>query len=61
MRRFAMPPHTLLLRRLEIQLAALLGDLHAAADWGAITAEHHSDRPPATARGGERRTHREVR
>ena len=61
MRRLALPPHTLLLRRLEIQLAALLGDLRAGADWGAITAEHHSDRPPATALGREQRTHRDGR
>jgi predicted unusual protein kinase regulating ubiquinone biosynthesis (AarF/ABC1/UbiB family) len=46
-RRLALPPHTLLLRRLEVQLAALLGDLRAGADWGAIVAEHHAERPPA--------------
>jgi hypothetical protein len=56
MRRLALPPPTLLLRRLEIQLAALLGDLRAGADWGAITAEHHSHRPPATALGRQQRT-----
>jgi predicted unusual protein kinase regulating ubiquinone biosynthesis (AarF/ABC1/UbiB family) len=60
MRRLALPPHALLLRRLEIQLAALLGDLHAGADWGAITAEHHSGRPPATALGRRRQAHRET-
>ena len=43
-RRMAIPPATLLLRRMEIQLLALLGSLSAAADWGAITAEHHSGR-----------------
>jgi predicted unusual protein kinase regulating ubiquinone biosynthesis (AarF/ABC1/UbiB family) len=45
-RRLALPPHTMLLRRLEVQLATLLGDLHAGADWAAITAELHSDLPP---------------
>src|SRR5262245_3671435 len=35
MRRLSMPPPTLLLRRMEIQLLALLGELHAGADWGA--------------------------
>ena len=43
MRRLRMPPPTLLLRRMELQVLALLGELHAGADWGAITAEHHSD------------------
>ena len=45
MRRLSMPPPTLLLRRMEVQLLALLGELHAGADWGAITAEHHSGEP----------------
>lgn len=48
MRRLRMPPPTLLLRRMELQLLSLLGDLHAGADWGAISAEHHSGRPPST-------------
>ena len=51
MRRLRMPPETLLLRRVEVQVLALLGDLHAAADWGAIAAEHHSDATPSTALG----------
>jgi predicted unusual protein kinase regulating ubiquinone biosynthesis (AarF/ABC1/UbiB family) len=53
MRRLRMPPPTLLLRRLEIQVLALLGALHAGADWGAITAEHHSGKPASTALGRE--------
>jgi hypothetical protein len=48
-----MPPPTLLLRRMEIQVLSLLGDLHAGADWGAITAEHHSGKPASTALGRE--------
>jgi len=53
MRRLRMPPPTLLLRRMEIQVLALLGDLHAGADWGAITAEHHSGEPASSALGRE--------
>jgi hypothetical protein len=48
-----MPPPTLLLRRMEIQVLNLLGDFRAEADWGAITAEHHSGKPPSTALGSE--------
>jgi predicted unusual protein kinase regulating ubiquinone biosynthesis (AarF/ABC1/UbiB family) len=51
LRRMAIPPATLLLRRMEIQLLALLGSFHAGADWGAITAEHHSNKPASTALG----------
>jgi predicted unusual protein kinase regulating ubiquinone biosynthesis (AarF/ABC1/UbiB family) len=53
MRRLRMPPPTLLLRRMEVQVLALLGDFHAGADWGAITAEHHSGKPASTALGRE--------
>jgi predicted unusual protein kinase regulating ubiquinone biosynthesis (AarF/ABC1/UbiB family) len=41
MRRLSMPPPTLLLRRMEVQLLSLLGEFRAGADWGAITAEYH--------------------
>jgi predicted unusual protein kinase regulating ubiquinone biosynthesis (AarF/ABC1/UbiB family) len=51
MRRMTIPPATLLLRRMEIQLLALLGNFKAGADWGAITAEHHSGKPASTALG----------
>jgi predicted unusual protein kinase regulating ubiquinone biosynthesis (AarF/ABC1/UbiB family) len=53
MRRLRMPPPTLLLRRMELQVLSLLGDFHAGANWGAITAEHHSDKPASTALGRE--------
>ena len=53
MRRMTIPPAALLLRRVEIQLLSLLGDLNAGADWGAITAEHHSRKPASTALGHE--------
>jgi predicted unusual protein kinase regulating ubiquinone biosynthesis (AarF/ABC1/UbiB family) len=59
MRRLTMPPPTLLLRRMEVQVLSLLGDFHAAADWGAITAEHHSDKPASTALGCEEQAFRE--
>ncbi len=51
MRRMAVPPPTLLLRRMEVQLLSLLGALGAGADWGAIAAEHHSGAPTSTALG----------
>jgi hypothetical protein len=51
MRRMAIPPATLLLRRMEIQLLALLGNFNAGAEWGAITAEHHSGKSASTALG----------
>ena len=41
MRRMTIPPPTLLLRRMELQLLALLGELHAGADWATIAAELH--------------------
>ena len=53
MRQLRMPPRTLLLRRMEVQLLALLGDLHAAADWGAIAGEHHAGAPASTPLGRE--------
>jgi predicted unusual protein kinase regulating ubiquinone biosynthesis (AarF/ABC1/UbiB family) len=43
MRRLSMPPATLLLRRMEIQVLNLLGEFRAEADWGAITAELGSE------------------
>jgi ABC1 atypical kinase-like domain len=55
MRRLRMPASTLLLRRMELELLSLLGDLGAAGDWAAIAAEHHSSRPPSTAVGREER------
>jgi hypothetical protein len=48
MRRMTIPRATLLLRRMQIQLLALLGDFNGGADWGAITAEHHSGKPASS-------------
>jgi predicted unusual protein kinase regulating ubiquinone biosynthesis (AarF/ABC1/UbiB family) len=59
MRRMTIPPATLLLRRMEIQLLSLLGDFRAGADWGAITAEHHSGSPASTAVGRAQEAFRE--
>ena len=53
MRRLRMPPPTLLLRRMELHVLALLGALGAGADWGAISAEHHSGATASTALGRE--------
>jgi predicted unusual protein kinase regulating ubiquinone biosynthesis (AarF/ABC1/UbiB family) len=53
MRRLRVPPPTLLLRRMEVQVLSLLGDFHAGGDWGAITAEHHSGKGASTALGRE--------
>ena len=61
MRRLHMPAHTLLLRRMELQLLSLLGELRVGGDWAAITAEHHSDNPASTALGREDRAFHERR
>ena len=53
MRRMSIPAKTLLLRRMEVQLLSLLGELNAAGDWAAIGAEHHSGAPPSTELGRE--------
>lgn len=51
MRRLRMPPPTLLLRRMEVQVLSLLGELHAGAAWGAIAADHHAGEPTSTILG----------
>jgi predicted unusual protein kinase regulating ubiquinone biosynthesis (AarF/ABC1/UbiB family) len=53
MRRLSVPAPTLLLRRMELQVLAVLGDLRAGADWGALAAEHHAGAMPSTALGRE--------
>jgi hypothetical protein len=53
LRHMSLPAATLLLRRMELHVLALLGALGAGADWGAISAEHHSGRPPSTPLGRE--------
>ena len=53
MRRLSLPAPTLLLRRMELQVLSVLGDLRAGADWGALAAEHHAGATPSTALGRE--------
>jgi len=53
LRRLAFPAPTLLLRRMEIQTLALLGELHATGDWATIAAEHWAHQPPQTPLGCE--------
>ena len=53
MRHMNIPAPTLLLRRMEVQVLFLLGELRAAGDWAAIAAEHHSDSPPSTELAGD--------
>jgi hypothetical protein len=53
MRRLTLPPPTLLLRRMELQMLSLLGELRAGGDWAALAAEHWSDQPPSTPLGRE--------
>ena len=48
LRRLTFPPPTLLLRRMEIQMLSLLGELRASGDWASIAAEHWADQPPQT-------------
>jgi hypothetical protein len=48
---FALPPETLLIRRMHAIVAVVLGRLRAGADWGAIAAEYLHGAPPATALG----------
>jgi predicted unusual protein kinase regulating ubiquinone biosynthesis (AarF/ABC1/UbiB family) len=51
LRRMTLPPRTLLLRRMEVQMLSLLGDLRAGGDWAVIAAEHWADQPPSTPLG----------
>jgi predicted unusual protein kinase regulating ubiquinone biosynthesis (AarF/ABC1/UbiB family) len=53
LRRLAFPPPALLLRRMEIQMLSLLGELRASSDWAKIAAEHWADQPPQTPLGRE--------
>jgi predicted unusual protein kinase regulating ubiquinone biosynthesis (AarF/ABC1/UbiB family) len=51
MRRLTFAPPTLLLRRMEVQMLSLLGELRAGGDWSAIAAEYWADQPPSTQLG----------
>jgi predicted unusual protein kinase regulating ubiquinone biosynthesis (AarF/ABC1/UbiB family) len=48
---FTLPPETILIRRMHAIVAAVLGQLRAGADWGAIAAEYLYDEPAATPLG----------
>jgi predicted unusual protein kinase regulating ubiquinone biosynthesis (AarF/ABC1/UbiB family) len=48
---FTLPPETILIRRMHTIVGAVLGQLRAKADWGAIAAEYLHGEPPATALG----------
>jgi predicted unusual protein kinase regulating ubiquinone biosynthesis (AarF/ABC1/UbiB family) len=52
---FALPPESLLIRRMHGIVAVVLGQLRAGADWGAIAAEYMEDAPPATPLGEQER------
>ena len=49
--RFMLPAETILIRRMHVIVAAVLGQLRAGADWGAIAAEYLYGEPPATPLG----------
>jgi len=53
LRHLTLPARTLLLRRMEVQMLSLLGDLRAGSDWAMIAAEHWADQPPSTPLGRE--------
>lgn len=55
LRRERVPPPTLLLRRMELQVPLVLGQMRARANWGAIAAEHYAAEPVSTALGREDR------
>ena len=48
---FTLPPETILIRRMHTIVGAVLGQLHAEADWGAIAGEYLHGDPPATPLG----------
>jgi predicted unusual protein kinase regulating ubiquinone biosynthesis (AarF/ABC1/UbiB family) len=53
MQRMTLPPPTLLLRRMEVQLLSLLGELRASGHWAAIAAQHWAGQPPSSELGQE--------
>jgi predicted unusual protein kinase regulating ubiquinone biosynthesis (AarF/ABC1/UbiB family) len=53
MRRLKFAPSTLLLRRMEIQMLSLLGELRAGGDWARTAAEHWAGQSPLTPLGRE--------
>ncbi len=51
MQRMSLPASTFLVRRMEVQLLSLLGELGAGGNWASISAEHWAGRPPSTVLG----------
>lgn len=51
MRQQTIPPQALLIRRMEGMLFAVLGELRAGADWGAMALEYIGDGEPSTPMG----------
>ena len=51
MRQETVPPQALLIRRMEGLVLAVLGELRAGADWGALAAEYFAGTAPATPLG----------
>ena len=54
MRRMMLAPPTLLLRRIEVQMLSLLGELHAGGDWSAVAAEYWQTSRPRPSWAGRR-------
>jgi predicted unusual protein kinase regulating ubiquinone biosynthesis (AarF/ABC1/UbiB family) len=48
---FTLPPESVLIRRMHVIVAVVLGQLRAGADWGAIAAEYLHGEVPATPLG----------
>jgi hypothetical protein len=53
MQPLTLPPPTLLLRRMEVQMLSLLGELRAGGNRAAIAAEHWAGQLPSTELGRE--------
>jgi hypothetical protein len=51
MRQETVPPQALLIRRMEGLVLAVLGELRAGADWGALAAEYYDGAPASTPLG----------
>jgi hypothetical protein len=51
MRQETVPPQSLLIRRMEGLVLAVLGELRAGGDWAALGAEYFDGAPPSTPLG----------
>jgi predicted unusual protein kinase regulating ubiquinone biosynthesis (AarF/ABC1/UbiB family) len=57
MRKQTLPPQSLLIRRMEGLLFAVLGELRAGADWGRLALEYIGEESPSTPLGEEEAAH----